>query len=197
MNDQFANSWDEGWYKPAKHIQSPNFGIRPKQTQPELIVIHSISLPPGEFENGYIRQLFMNKLDWSAHPYFEKIRGMEVSSHFVIDRHGQLTQYVSCDDRAWHAGRSSWQDREECNDWSIGIELEGLEGQHFEKPQYETLIHLINDLCVHYPIQSVAGHEHIAPNRKIDPGPGFDWAYLISNVKHLSASAFPPDVRTK
>lgn len=197
MNDQFANFWEKGWYQPAKHIHSPNFGMRPKQQFPELIAIHSISLPPGEFENGHIQQLFMNELDWSAHPYFEKIRGMEVSSHFVIDRHGQLTQYVSCDDRAWHAGRSSWQGRSECNDWSIGIELEGLEGQRFEKSQYETLIYLINAICLQYPIQWIAGHEHIAPGRKIDPGPGFDWPYLISNVKHLSPSAFPPDVQTK
>lgn len=197
MNGQFSNFWENGWYQPARCINSPNFGVRPQQQQPELIVIHSISLPPGEFENGHIQQLFMNELDWSAHPYFEKIRGMEVSSHFVIDRHGRLTQYVSCDSRAWHAGRSSWHGRKECNDWSIGIELEGLEGQNFEHHQYETLIRLVDDICAQYPIQWVAGHEHIAPGRKIDPGSGFNWGKLISNTKRLLPSAFPPEVFTK
>ncbi|MGL4666938.1 MAG: 1,6-anhydro-N-acetylmuramyl-L-alanine amidase AmpD, partial [Saezia sp.] len=167
--------WHGGWYAPARQTPSSNYDARPCQVQPELIVLHSISLPPGEYGNGCIEKLFLNQLEWSAHPYFEKIRGLKVSSHFVIDREGWLTQYVSCDDRAWHAGRSSWQGRDECNDWSIGVELEGLEGEFFEDAQYETLVKLINDICKAYPIRWVAGHEHVAPLRKIDPGAGFDW----------------------
>lgn len=185
--------WQDGWYRYAKHIRSPNFGLRPDGVLPELVVLHSISLPPGVFGNGAIEALFLNQLDWSAHPYYEKIHGATVSSHFVIDRHGVLTQYVSCNQRAWHAGRSCWQGRPECNDWSIGVELEGLEGLQFEDFQYETLSALIGALCECYPIAWVAGHEHIAPERKQDPGPGFDWTRLKA-MTGLSSQAFPPKV---
>lgn len=185
--------WQGGWYAPARQVPSPHFNDRPQGLVPELVVIHSISLPPGEFGNGAIEQLFLNQLDWSAHPYFEKIRGTEVSSHFVIARCGELIQYVSCDKRAWHAGRSTWQGRSECNDWSIGIELEGLEGESFETVQYESLGTLMQAVCKAYPIHWVAGHEHIAPGRKQDPGAQFDWSKL-KQMAGLSEGAYPPNV---
>jgi AmpD protein len=170
--------WQDGWYRFARRLPSPNFGPRPAQAQIDLIVLHSISLPPGEYGGDQVLQLFSNTLDWSAHPYFESIRGIEVSAHFFIRRNGDLWQMVSCDERAWHAGRSQYRGRENCNDDSIGIELEGLEGLTFEAPQYETLAALCSALALRYPVQHIAGHEHIAPGRKQDPGPGFDWHAL-------------------
>jgi AmpD protein len=125
-----------------------------------------------------VERLFTNTLDWDAHPYFQQIRGMQVSAHFFIRRDGALLQFVSCDARAWHAGPSTWRGRANCNDDSIGIELEGLEGETFEPAQYEALSALFAALAQHYPIRHVAGHEHIAPGRKQDPGPGFEWALL-------------------
>lgn len=177
-----AALWADGWYRFARHAPSPNFGPRPPAVAIDLVVLHSISLPPGEYRDSgggdEVRQLFTNTLDWDAHPYFDTIRGMEVSAHFYIRRDGALWQFVSCDDRAWHAGRSHYRGRENCNDDSIGIELEGLEGDVFEPAQYETLTSLLSALAPHYPIRHIAGHEHIAPGRKADPGPGFDWAEL-------------------
>lgn len=170
--------WQNGWYRLARHIPSPNFGPRPTQTAIDLVVLHSISLPPGQYGGPEIEALFTNTLDWDAHPYFAQIRGMEVSAHFVIRRDGALLQFVSCDDRAWHAGRSSHLGRDNCNDFSIGIELEGLEGACFEAPQYDTLQQLCTALAQHYPVQHIAGHEHVAPGRKQDPGTGFDWSRL-------------------
>jgi AmpD protein len=145
-------------------------------------MMHSISLPPGQYGGPEISALFTNTLDWDAHPYFQQIRGAEVSAHFVVRRDGALIQFVSCDDRAWHAGRSNFQGRDNCNDFSIGIELEGLEGDCFESPQYETLSSLCAAVAQHYPIQHVTGHEHVAPDRKKDPGPGFDWAKLQQSL---------------
>jgi AmpD protein len=142
------------------------------------VVLHSISLPPGLYGSDAIERLFTNRLDWDAHPYYAQIRGLQVSSHFVIRRDGELLQFVSCDERAWHAGRSHFQGRDNCNDFSIGVELEGLEGETFEAAQYERLVPLLNAIAAHYPVRHVAGHEHVAPGRKIDPGPGFDWAVL-------------------
>ena len=167
--------WDGGWYRYARRLASPNFGPRPAGAAIDLIVVHSISLPPGQYGGDEVQRLFTNTLDWNAHPYFQKIAGMEVSSHFYIRRQGELWQFVSCADRAWHAGVSSYRGRENCNDDSIGIELEGLEGGTFEAAQYETLSSLCAALGQHYPVQHVAGHEHIAPGRKADPGPGFRW----------------------
>ncbi len=143
-----------------------------------LLVIHSISLPPGEYGGDAIERLFTNRLDWGAHAYFETIRGIEVSAHFVIRRDGELIQFVSCDRRAWHAGRSCWRGRDDCNDFSIGVELEGLEGEHFEAAQYAALATLARALARRYPIEAVAGHEHVAPGRKGDPGAGFEWPRL-------------------
>lgn len=144
----------------------------------DLLVLHSISLPPGVYGGHEVEQLFTNRLDWDAHPYFGSIRGMQVSAHFFVRRDGALLQFVSCEQRAWHAGRSSWKGRDNCNDFSIGIELEGLEGETFEPVQYERLVALAQALSWQYPGLSVAGHEHVAPGRKADPGAGFDWARL-------------------
>lgn len=170
--------WDKGWYRFAHHEVSPNFGPRPAGVVVDLVVLHSISLPPGQYGGDEVRQLFTNTLDWGAHPYFGTIRGLEVSAHFFIRRNGDIWQFVSCDDRAWHAGRSHYRGRDNCNDDSIGIELEGLEGDLFEPAQYEALGSLLPAMAQQYPLQYVAGHEHIAPGRKADPGPGFDWAAL-------------------
>ena len=135
--------------------------------------------------------MFTNRLDWRAHPYFARIEGIEVSAHFLLRRDGTLLQFVSCDARAWHAGASAWQGRENCNDYSIGIELEGLEGERFEPAQYEALAALLRALARRYPIEHVAGHEHVAPGRKADPGAGFDWARLASRLG-WPAAMFPP-----
>lgn len=190
MADTAYPLWQGGWFKEAQHTPSPNFGPRPAQANIDLVVIHSISLPPGEFGNGNIAKLFCNQLDWDEHPYFGTIRGLEVSSHFVIARDGLLTQFVSCDDRAWHAGRSHYRGRDNCNDDSIGIELEGLEGDTFTPAQYQTLTHLVLQVQQAYPIHYIAGHEHIAPGRKMDPGAGFDWSRLQAGVKKSSLN-FP------
>ena len=170
--------WHDGWYRFARRADSPNFGPRPVGVQPDLLVIHSISLPPGQYGGDQVQQLFCNTLDWDTHPYFQSIRGLQVSAHFYVRRGGELWQFVSCDQRAWHAGASSHQGRGDCNDFSIGIELEGLEGQSFEPPQYEALASLAAAISQAYPIGQVTGHEHIAPGRKHDPGAGFDWPAL-------------------
>ena len=171
--------WHDGWWSAARRVDSPNFGPRPAGTAVTLALIHSISQPPGVYGGDAIERLFTNRLDWSAHPYFEGIRGLEVSSHFVIRRDGETLQFVSVADRAWHAGRSSWRGRENCNDYSVGIELEGLEGEAFEDVQYERLAELLRALAAEWPaLREVAGHEHVAPGRKLDPGPGFDWPRL-------------------
>ncbi len=170
--------WDGGWYRFARRLDSPNFGPRPADAAVDLLLIHSISLPPGQYGGDEVQRLFTNTLDWNAHPYFKSIEGMQVSSHFYIRRNGELWQFVSCDERAWHAGVSCYRGRDNCNDDSIGIELEGLEGASFEAGQYETLGSLCAALGQRYPVQHIAGHEHVAPGRKADPGPGFQWAVL-------------------
>lgn len=171
-----APRWRRGWWSGAARIVSPNHGPRPEGTAIELVVLHSISLPPGEYGGDAIERLFTNRLDPDAHPYFATLRGLEVSAHFVVRRDGRLQQFVSCERRAWHAGRSRWRGRENCNDYSVGIELEGLEGECFEAPQYAVLGALLATLARRYPLRAVAGHEHVAPGRKADPGAGFDWA---------------------
>ncbi len=178
-------SWNKGWLSSAQHLPSPNFGLRPAGACIDLIVIHSISLPPGQYGTGCVQQLFSNQLNWDAHPYFQTIQGLEVSSHFFITREGVVWQFVSTDDRAWHAGASQWCGRDNCNDFSIGIELEGLEGLTFETAQYQALSQLCQNLAAHYPITQIAGHEHIAPGRKQDPGPGFDWPLLQTSLQTL------------
>ena len=186
-----VSQWQDGWFSSAQRLDSPNFGERPSQSQIDLLVIHSISLPPGVYGGPEIEALFTNQLDWDAHPYFAQIRDMQVSSHFVIRRDGLLMQFVSCEKRAWHAGVSHYRGRDNCNDDSIGIELEGLEGELFASAQYDTLSVLCTELVNHYPIAHIAGHEDIAPGRKLDPGAGFDWQ-LLQEKLILSNSFFPP-----
>ena len=182
--------WRAGWYRFARKEVSPNAGPRPAGAQVDLIVVHSISLPPGEYGGGEVQRLFTNTLDWNAHPYFKGIEGLAVSSHFYITRQGELWQFVSCDDRAWHAGASCYRGRADCNDDSIGIELEGLEGGPFEDAQYDALASLCAAIAQRYPVQHIAGHEHIAPGRKGDPGAGFDWARLRGSLA-WPAQRFP------
>ncbi|MFO1263455.1 MAG: 1,6-anhydro-N-acetylmuramyl-L-alanine amidase AmpD [Rhodoferax sp.] len=183
MNEASAEApWRTGWYAGASRRDSPNFGARPPGSTVDLIVLHSISLPPGQFGGPEVLALFTNQLDWDAHPYFQTIRGLQVSAHFFINRSGNIWQLVSCDQRAWHAGQSQYRGRGNCNDFSIGIELEGLEGGRFEAPQYKALVQLCRAIRQHYPIAHIAGHEHIAPGRKQDPGAGFDWGLLRSRL---------------
>jgi AmpD protein len=182
--------WSLGWFTAARRVPSPNFGPRPAGTTVSLAVIHSISLPPGLYGGDEIERLFTNRLDWDAHPYFQQIRGIEVSAHFVIRRDGELLQFVSVDDRAWHAGRSHWRGRDNVNDHSVGIELEGLEGERFEAAQYARLVELLRALREACPIDEVVGHEHVAPGRKHDPGAGFDWTAL-KKALGWSARCFP------
>ncbi len=162
-------------------IRSPNFDTRPGNTKIKLIVIHGISLPPGEFGGGYIQQFFCNQIDEKAHPYFAEICDMRVSAHCLIGRTGDITQFVSFNDRAWHAGVSTWCGEEACNDFSIGIELEGVDEQAYDDEQYRRLGDLVHCLRAWYPDiteQAICGHSDIAPGRKTDPGPAFDWARL-------------------
>jgi AmpD protein len=189
-----APLWRDGWYRFARAMASPNFGPRPEGALIDLIVIHSISLPPGEFGNGNVQRLFTNQLDWEAHPYFQDIRGLQVSSHFFIARSGALWQFVGCDDRAWHAGQSHYRGRDNCNDDSIGIEMEGLEGDSFEGAQYETLSSVCAALLAAYPIAHLAGHEHVAAGRKQDPGPGFAWRQFQQTLG-MPSQYFPEVLR--
>ena len=160
---------------PVHFVASPNHDERPSGTAIELLVIHAISLPPGEFGGSGVEELFLNQLDPAEHPYYASIAGLRVSSHFFVRRDGSLTQFVPCGKRAWHAGESSWRGRPRCNDFSIGVELEGTDDVAFEPPQYETLATLTLALKRAYPIRDITGHSDIAPGRKTDPGPHFDW----------------------
>jgi len=169
--------------KEADYILSPNMDDRPEGAEINLLVIHSISLPPGEYGGNSIEQLFTNSLQPNAHPYFQEIHQLEVSAHVLIKRDGSVIQFVPFDKRAWHAGESCYQGNECCNDFSIGIELEGTDTDPFENRQYETLVELVKALCEYYPsitTQRIAGHSEIAPGRKFDPGSGFDWNKLSS-----------------
>jgi AmpD protein len=168
----------EGWLKEGRCMASPNFDQRPEGAVISLVVIHAISLPPSRFGSDDILRFFTNTLVPEAHPYFAEIINLRVSAHFLIRRDGELIQLVSCNQRAWHAGVSSWNGRERCNDFSIGIELEGGDELPFEENQYRCLAGLIQSLCSRYPINSVAGHSDIAPSRKTDPGPCFEWARI-------------------
>jgi len=180
--DPPVDAWKGGWYGLARPLPSPNFGRRPAAADVDLIVVHSISLPAGHYGGDEVQRLFTNQLDWNAHPSYAGLRGIKVSAHFYIRRDGELWQFVSCDDRAWHAGVSSWRGRQNCNDDSIGIELEGLEGHLFEPAQYEALADLCIALAQRHDIAYIAGHEHIAPGRKHDPGNGFDWQWLYDQL---------------
>lgn len=175
----------DGWFKQSRQIPSPNYNQRPENAAIDSIIIHSISLPPGRYGGDEIDRFFSNQLNWQEHPYFQEIKGMEVSSHLLIRRNGELVQYVNLYDRAWHAGQSCLLGRENCNDFSIGIELEGTDESTFEKPQYETLIAVIKSLMEYFPqirTENIVGHSDIAPERKTDPGKGFKWEILRENL---------------
>ncbi len=186
-----VTGWQGGWLARVPRCPSPNRDERPAGVAVSLALIHSISLPPGEYGGDAIECLFTNTLDWDRHPYYAQIRGLTVSSHFLIRRDGALVQFVSCDERAWHAGASQWQGRARCNDFSVGIELEGLEGAAFEAAQYAALTRLLQQLARRYPIDAVVGHEHVAAGRKHDPGAAFDWT-LLRRTLDWPAVSFPP-----
>lgn len=166
-----------GWCVQAERLPSPNYDARPEGADVTLIVVHNISLPPNEFTGEWITDLFLNRLDPAVHPYFATIHAFEVSAHFLIRRDGRLLQYVSTQDRAWHAGASNWRGQIRCNDFSVGIELEGCDSKPYTAVQYEQLAVLTQALRERYSrINSIAGHHEIAPARKTDPGACFEWA---------------------
>lgn len=178
----------EGWLTAARRLPSPNCDQRPEGEAITLVVIHNISLPPGEFGGPGVEALFTNRLDPTAHPYYETIRDLRVSAHFFIRRDGELIQFVPCSQRAWHAGASSWRGRERCNDYAIGIELEGSDETPFTDAQYTALNALLAVLRAAYPIADVVGHSDIAPGRKTDPGAHFDWQRIHPHMRLRSAS---------
>ncbi len=165
----------DGWIAEIQHLASPNCDARPADASIELLVVHNISLPPGQFGSGAIERLFCNALDADADPFFATVVDARVSAHFLISRDGCITQFVSCDQRAWHAGTSIFDGRPRCNDFSVGIELEGTDFLAFTSPQYDALAQLTMALRTALPLRAVRGHSHIAPDRKTDPGPLFDW----------------------
>jgi len=166
----------DGWVAAARRVPSPNFDARPQGMPVELVVLHNISLPPGQFGTGDIEAFFQNRLDASRHPFFATIHEVRVSAHFLVTRGGELVQFVSCNERAWHAGQSSFLGRPRCNDFSIGIEIEGCDDLPFTPAQYATVAALARGLLAAYPsVGALAGHSDIAPGRKTDPGPHFDW----------------------
>ena len=178
-----------GWCDSARRCPSPNCNARP-DGEVSLLVIHNISLPPGQFGTGEVENLFLNRLDPQAHPYFAGIAHLQVSAHFLIARDGALTQFVSCNERAWHAGVSCFAGREQCNDFSLGIELEGTDELPYSDAQYATLQALTRALLCAYPgldVERICGHSDIAPQRKTDPGPAFDWARYRADLAEVSA----------
>ena len=174
---------DEGFVPLARYIESPNCDARPDDTDITLAVVHGISLPPGEFGGPGIVDLFTNRLDPAMHPYYASIADLRVSAHFVVRRDGELLQFVPCTKRAWHAGVSSWRGRERCNDFSLGIELEGADTIPYASVQYRVLARLLKALYRRYRFRHVVGHSDIAPERKTDPGPAFDWPRLKALLK--------------
>ncbi len=176
-----------GLLEQARYCESPNHDARPDGRDPDLLVVHGISLPPGQFGGPEVEALFTNRLDWDAHPYFAEIRGLEVSAHLFIRRDGSVTQFVPFGRRAWHAGESCYRDRRCCNDFSIGIELEGEDQTPYDERQYAALEGVIRAICRAYPgitPREIAGHCDIAPGRKTDPGPAFDWLRLYDGLGH-------------
>ena len=185
-------SLNNGWFEQARSAPSPNFSTRPHGCDIDLLVIHNISLPPGQYEGNCIEQFFTNCLDWGAHEYFSEIEGVEVSAHLLIRRTGELVQFVSLDERAWHAGESCIQGRRECNDFSIGVELEGTDEDPYTDNQYDVLLAVTKALLREYPKMSadgIVGHCDIAPGRKTDPGPSFDWLRYRSLLAEAGGTA--------
>lgn len=183
----------EGWLRGVRRIPSPNCDARPAGCAVDLLVIHHITLPPGEFGGSGIIELFTNRLDPAAHASYATIAGMKVSAHFLIRRDGELIQFVACDRRAWHAGESRWKGRARCNDFSIGVELEGTGEVPFTQAQYARLADLTRAMKVRYPIADIVGHSDVAPGRKSDPGPSFDWA----RYREMIANLLTPRTRGK
>ncbi len=176
----------DGWFKPCREMASPNFNDRSENCVIDAIIIHSISLPPGCYEGDDIDQFFSNQLDWEKDPFYDSIRGMKVSAHLLIRRSGELVQYVNLFSRAWHAGQSKLGEQDNCNDFSIGIELEGTDSSQFEQSQYDTLAAVVSTLLKSFPEISkdrIVGHSDIAPGRKTDPGSGFDWQKLFAHLE--------------
>ena len=185
MSDRFSIDTHNGLITPSRQCPSPNCDERPAGAQPELLVVHGISLPPGEFGGPEIERLFTNDLDWDAHPYFQEIRGMEVSAHLLIRRDGEVVQFVPFTQRAWHAGESAFRGRTRCNDYSIGIELEGEDETPYSDAQYGVLAAIVRAVADAYPQitgREIAAHADIAPGRKSDPGPAFDWLRLYDGM---------------
>ncbi|MCC3702671.1 1,6-anhydro-N-acetylmuramyl-L-alanine amidase AmpD [Rouxiella badensis] len=180
----------QGWIAEARRVISPHFDLRPEDEIPSLLVIHNISLPPGKFGGPYIDQLFTGTLNPAEDPFFEQIYQLRVAAHCLIRRDGEIVQYVPFDKRAWHAGVSVWQGRERCNDFSIGIELEGTDFEPFTDAQYQSLLRVTDLILKHYPVdlQHITGHSDIAPGRKTDPGPYFDWQRYLDAVREQAAS---------
>lgn len=179
-----------GWLAGIKWLPSPNFGERPAG-EVALVVMHNISLPPDQFGGAWVEQFFLNQLDPAAHPYFASIADLQVSAHFYVRRDGRVIQFVGCDQRAWHAGNSCWRARDNCNDYSVGVELEGSDTQPFTADQYAALWELLDALRERYPIAAIAGHSDVAPGRKTDPGPYFDWVAVRARYPQLD---LPPEV---
>lgn len=173
----------QGWLSGVRRVVSPNHDARPPKMPIDLLVIHNISLPPGEFGGPDIVQLFTNTLDCESHSYYAQLKGLRVSSHFLIRRDGCIVQFVPCAKRAWHAGVSEWNGRQRCNDFSIGIEMEGSDFVPFDERQYDALVRLTRRLRRLYPLRYIAGHSDIAPGRKTDPGPFFDWRGFLDRLK--------------
>ena len=173
----------QGWLSGVRRVVSPNHDARPARTPIELLVIHNISLPPNEYSGDAIERFFTNTLDHAEHPYYEQLKGVRVSSHFLVRRDGRVVQFVPCNKRAWHAGVSTWRTRSRCNDFSVGIELEGSDFEPFTERQYAALARLTKRLKRVYPIVDVVGHSDIAPERKTDPGPFFDWERYMTQLK--------------
>ncbi|WP_027856149.1 1,6-anhydro-N-acetylmuramyl-L-alanine amidase AmpD [Marinobacterium jannaschii] len=176
----------DGWVRGARCCESPNFNQRPLQGDISLLVIHNISLPPGQFAGDDVERFFCNQLDFDSHPFYQEIRGVEVSAHLFIRRDGELVQFVSLDNRAWHAGMSEFEGRDQCNDFSIGIELEGTDSQSYTDQQYQVLSVLTQAIQHAYPeisAERITGHSDIAPGRKTDPGEAFDWLRYRSSLK--------------
>jgi AmpD protein len=172
----------DGWLAGVRRVESPNCDDRPAGTEISLLVVHSISLPPGEYGGNSIEKLFTNRLDPDAHPYFRQIEGLKVSAHFLVRRDGRLIQFVPVHRRAWHAGVSSWRGRSACNDFSVGVELEGTDDAPFEEAQYVALGELVARLRSALPLRDLAAHSDIAPGRKTDPGSGFAWNRVLSRL---------------
>jgi AmpD protein len=172
----------DGWLEGARRVPSPNRDARPPGAEVSLLLVHAISLPPGEYGGDAIERLFTNRLDAKAHPYFAEIDGLEVSAHFLVRRDGALVQFVPVHERAWHAGASCWRGRSRCNDFSLGVELEGSDDEPFEPSQYARLSELVHALRAQLPLRDVAAHSEVAPGRKTDPGPHFDWPRLLAAV---------------